>query len=751
MGKQAFDQRAALLNALNTKGKAVVPPPKKEQKQEPAKQASKGQGKRRKDAEDEPPPKTKKDLEEEQQKHLQEKEQERRQFYAKEEAKKLSENKGADASVTYVEDKDTRKPKAISDISDYWKVDLGLLPFMPSDNVGALEELPEDLDPAARLEYLQLFSKQLERLLRMKFHIFWSQVLYDPQLSRCLDSYLRFCYRSHDLMGADQDALEARAAMAGAQAAEEEEYATKEISRRVLQLLVRLSRPQESSHDYISHDKFAQIIYEKHIFDVPKLIDICTIYGDTNRNTVTKMVHSIFTHQSLFKDEFNSVVQHMLDGLLQCCAPLRNASKGISEANGISLEECLTFLPDILCCFNAIFCFFPEDCVEKLMSGGLEAEGPDSSRGSSGAAPDLPLADLMVLLHDASCALRKTSSEASPDVLDGINKMVSRLLSCVLAFRLAPRKGVGAFDELLEWLKEQCDRTALLADLRRHGLENVAMEWLASGLVDDAQLDYLDEVCGGALLPKEARQSKQRRPAAAGPASGSASRPSAAGTSSSSSSKPRAAAATSGSDAAKIREVREVVGEGYGEGFLLQCLLHYGGNVPTLVGAILDNSLPPQLAALPIGLSIREEIAATNSAQPSEQPGLSSEDKKWIFAQAGRQDAEEIIEADEYDDDYDDAEGLGVPKLAAGAAGSESEGDDSVDPDAESDEDTGRQQYGQDRGRGGRLKGMGKGKQSKGPVQGQTIQARRKEANKASVANHNRRDAAARKMGRGMM
>jgi len=191
------------------------------------------------------------------------------------------------------------------------------------------------------------------------------------------------------------------------------------------------------------------------------------------------------------------------------------------------------------------------------------------------------------------------------------------------------------------------------------------------------------------------------------------------------------------------------VGGGYGEGFLLQCLLHYGGNVPTLVGAILDNSLPPHLEALPIGLSIREDIAANNSAQPSAQPGLSSEDKKWIFAQAGRQDAEEQPPADEYDDDYDDNEGLGVPKLAAGAAGSESEGNE-VDPDAESDEDAG-QQFGRDRGRGGRFKGMGKGKQSKGPVQGQTVQARRKEANKASVANHNRRDAAARKMGRGMM
>ena len=64
----------------------------------------------------------------------------------------------------------------VSDISDYWKKDLGLLPFMPTDNVqesdpprlfggfngcaqrpAALQELevPEDLDVSLRLLYLQ--------------------------------------------------------------------------------------------------------------------------------------------------------------------------------------------------------------------------------------------------------------------------------------------------------------------------------------------------------------------------------------------------------------------------------------------------------------------------------------------------------------------------------------------------------------------------------------------------------------------
>ena len=44
--------------------------------------------------------------------------------------------------------------RKVSDISDYWKTDLGLLPFMPTDNV-AESDLPDDIDLSLRLKYLE--------------------------------------------------------------------------------------------------------------------------------------------------------------------------------------------------------------------------------------------------------------------------------------------------------------------------------------------------------------------------------------------------------------------------------------------------------------------------------------------------------------------------------------------------------------------------------------------------------------------
>ncbi|CAE8711332.1 unnamed protein product, partial [Polarella glacialis] len=176
-------QRTALANALKTSGAAVAAPQKKEEPKEVQPAAGKGKGKRNKNAEPEPAPKAR-DKDEDHRRQLEENELKRLAFFKADEIRKLTERKGADTDVTYVEDRDTRKPKAVSDISDYWKTDLGLIPFVPSDNVCAPEE-PEDVDLNERLEFLHMFNKQLTKLLRMKFHVFWSQVIYDKTLSRC--------------------------------------------------------------------------------------------------------------------------------------------------------------------------------------------------------------------------------------------------------------------------------------------------------------------------------------------------------------------------------------------------------------------------------------------------------------------------------------------------------------------------------------------------------------------------------------
>eukprot|EP00929_Paragymnodinium_shiwhaense_P119196 TRINITY_DN91077_c0_g1_i1.p1 TRINITY_DN91077_c0_g1~~TRINITY_DN91077_c0_g1_i1.p1 ORF type:complete len:744 (-),score=231.50 TRINITY_DN91077_c0_g1_i1:16-2247(-) len=738
MGKQAALRQTALANALRKDGDAAVKVPVKETEVPKA-----AQPRAKKAAEPEPVVKTKADIEEEQRQAAEERARERAEFYRKEAEKKVVNKVSADAGVTYVEDKDTRKPKAVGDISEFWCKDMGFLPFLPTDNVAAAagihDAAREGIDPYERVEYLQMMNEKLEELLRLRFHIFWSQVIYDARLRRCIDSYLRFALRAHDLpadevMAASGDVRDTMVT--------EERRLTREISKRMLAIIVRLSRPQESETDFISSQWYGSCIQANNIFDVPKLIDICAIYGDSNREVVTKIVHSVLSHQPDFKDDFKQVVEHILGGLHQCCEPLQGAS------SDLSVEECLTFLPDILSCFNAIFCFFPEDCVSLLLTGDTDG------KKKAGNSHSVALADLMVVLHESVCMLEADGSAMAPTTPAGqfatIRALLCRLISLVLGFQMGPRKGADAFRELIEWLTMQVHHGELLADLGRYGLGNVAMDWLASGLVEDAQLDRLEELCGPVLGSEGRRMAKNRRQV----------RNSAGATASSSSSaQAPGSASASASDAAKIREIKEVVGPAYGDGFLLQCLLHYGGSVPAVVGGVLDSSLPPQLEALPIGFKIGEDPMSVGGGGGVEEPmlkrALSTDEKKRIFDFQERLERKEEMEETEdvYNDDGSDGSAeFGGGRVGGGAA-SGSEAPSEAEENQSSGEEGGGDRWSgwQNRGKGGKAKGgKGKGK-GKEPVQGQTIQARRKEENKAAVANHNRRKFADAKMRKGMM
>lgn len=274
-------------------------------------------------------------------------------------------------------------------------------------------------------------------------------------------------------------------------------------------------------------------------------------------------------------------------------------------------------------------------------------------------------------------------------------------------------------------------------------MENLATEWDASGAVDDAQLNFLEELCGP-LLPQE-RRLRRRNPVArtnAANSSNSASNVPATSSTAGASSNSKAGGSSGDSQAsalansdAKIREVRDIVGSGFGEGFILQCLLHYGGNVASVISGIFDNALPPQLAALPQGLTLHEDPKAALAAANTKAgvSNFSIDDKRLVIAKASQQ----------FEDDYDDDPEEGSPshgwRVAPGADGSDSDGD-SDENSVSSDNATGK----------GKGKGKGRGK-SKGPVQGQTYGAYRKEVNKSAVGNHHRKDRAMAKMRKGMM
>ena len=71
----------------------------------------------------------------------------------------------------------------------------------------------------------------------------------------------------------------------------------KEIMSLTFRVVLRMSTYKESKQDFMSPEFFSRIIYENFIFDIPKLLDICSIFIRANRRLVEKLVGSLFKIQ----------------------------------------------------------------------------------------------------------------------------------------------------------------------------------------------------------------------------------------------------------------------------------------------------------------------------------------------------------------------------------------------------------------------------------------------------------------------
>ncbi len=60
---------------------------------------------------------------------------------------------------------------------------------------------------------------------------------------------------------------------------------------------------------YFTPAAHADIIYQKYLFDVPKLIDLCVLYGNSNKALLAKLVANVFKWQPQYKQDWSLAVR----------------------------------------------------------------------------------------------------------------------------------------------------------------------------------------------------------------------------------------------------------------------------------------------------------------------------------------------------------------------------------------------------------------------------------------------------------
>ncbi|ELT91381.1 hypothetical protein CAPTEDRAFT_220768 [Capitella teleta] len=165
-------------------------------------------------------------------------------------------------------------------------------------------------DGAAREEWIEratFMESDLQSLLRMPHEAFWCQVVFDESLHRCIDSYLRFAPRPFDVVYTLPDNVQVK---------------QDSLHRLIFMTCLRMATHKESKKDFITPRIFGDILYENFLFDVPKLMDLCVLYGQDNKPLLTKMLTNIFTQQPKYSDDLREslpTILHVLNSVCQKC------------------------------------------------------------------------------------------------------------------------------------------------------------------------------------------------------------------------------------------------------------------------------------------------------------------------------------------------------------------------------------------------------------------------------------------------
>ncbi|XP_075069323.1 activating signal cointegrator 1 complex subunit 2 [Mixophyes fleayi] len=176
---------------------------------------------------------------------------------------------------------------------------------------------PDSCDPALLEEFLErahFITKDLDWLLELPHDRFWCQVIFDESLQKCLDSFLSSAPRRYDHQTALPPAVQ---------------RVQDKLHRYVFLTFLRMSTHKESQDHFITPSVFGEILYNNFLLDIPKLLDICVLFGKGNSALLQKMIGNIFQQQPSYYQDLDD-----------CVPTLLQVFSSIMNVCGLQQDEC---------------------------------------------------------------------------------------------------------------------------------------------------------------------------------------------------------------------------------------------------------------------------------------------------------------------------------------------------------------------------------------------------------------------------
>ncbi|MXQ94288.1 hypothetical protein E5288_WYG007330 [Bos mutus] len=447
---------------------------------------------------------------------------------------------------------------------------------------------PKDNIPALVEEYLEratFVANDLDWLLALPHDKFWCQVIFDETLQKCLDSYLRYVPRKFDEWVAP---------------APEVVDMQRRLHRSVFLTFLRMSTHKESKDHFISPSAFGEILYNNFLFDIPKILDLCVLFGKGNSPLLQKMIGNIFIQQPSYYndlDETMPTILQVFSNILQHCG-LRGDG---ASATPQKLEERGRLTPsDMPLPLKDVVLYLCDTCT--TLWAFLDI---------------FPLACPTFQKHDFCYRLASFYEIAIPELESAIKKR--RLEDSKLLGDLWQRLSHSK-KKLLEILHILLNQTCLLPVLENRFLrdydalfpvaDDVSLLEQASSALDETRTAYILQAVESAWEGVDRKKATRARDSA------TAENPNGVGAEAEVLSGPSSlpqeeeclgAAAAPGPTVcgveldSLISQVKDLLPD-LGEGFILACLEHYSYDPEQVINNILEGRLAPTLSQLDRGL-----------------------------------------------------------------------------------------------------------------------------------------------------
>lgn len=470
---------------------------------------------------------------------------------------------------------------------------------------------PKDNIPALVEEYLEratFVANDLDWLLALPHDKFWCQVVFDETLQKCLDSYLHYVPRKFDEWVAP---------------APEVVDMQKRLHRSIFLTFLRMSTHKESKDHFISPSAFGEILYNNFLFDIPKILDLCVLFGKGNSPLLKKMIGNIFTQQPSYYNDldetmptilqvFSNILQHSgLQGDGASATPQKLEERGRltpSDMPLLELKDIVLYLCDTCTTLWAFLDIFPLACqtFQKHDFCYRLASFYET------AIPELESAIKKRRLEDSKLLgdLWQRLSHSRKKLLEIFHTILNEI--CLLPVLESSCDSIQGFiEEFLQIFSSLLQEKRFLRDYDAlfPVADDVSLLQQASSVLDETRTAYILQAVESAWEGADRRKAPGAKDppvaedlngalATAEPVSGLASHPE-----NSERVECLGAAAALGPAVcgveldSLISQVKDLLPD-LGEGFILACLEHYGYDPEQVINNILEERLTPALSQL---------------------------------------------------------------------------------------------------------------------------------------------------------